>query len=1032
VTDLAANIPAYFAGHWVDIFAPGGARKGTWRIASINTKDFTLQPNGTEIVDVSAGDSWRGVYLFDKMTLRRVTVQLIDDIRSARDLDATSSITINDPPTLNAGLITLQSNGSGDFVLGTTGAVTDLHPPIVLTATNKRTGGTYTATAAGDGSFTVAVGGEVGDTFTLRARDSFALQATSAAIDVAGAIVNLNGVAQVSLQSATATGGTTVAGSVRMLYPVIRASAGVVTLTSSSSSATVPATVAIPIGATSGAFQITTTSVAAATVATITTSSNGTSQAATLTLLSSGALASIVVSPTSVEGGGTVNGTVSLGAPAPPSGATVSLISSDTSLATVPPSVVIPGGAVDASFSIVTAKVGALTNATISAVYGEMKSAALELTQCAAIGVVDQPASAPLTNVWIDDAIPASATATGAGVFTAAQAASGAQSIALTGTGPIQWTVSGMSFSVAPSDNLVVYALVNPCNPPRQILVTWNDGVTDYRASWGEDLADATLAHARIASMPPGGVWLRLEVLASRLFAGTKTIKSLTIKTDGGALWIDRIGTATCALKPNVPAPTSFAPFESVFVDDATPPGVTLRNDTNNSAVWLWDTTQSASGSASHLETLAGGAHQHYYYADPNPIAVAPGDVLYAYVLIDPCNPPREIMLQWNDGSTWDHRATWGEDIIGGTRYRVGPMPEAGKWVRLEVPAAVVGLNELKIYGAAFTLYDGRTWFDRSGKVGRVNLAVGKAARQSSDYSPANLANRAVDGDVRSGDTPAGSMSITTSQSEQWWEVDLGTIAPVIDSVEIRGRTDCCTNQTSNITVFVSDTPIIAANLTAARALSGMGIYRSPGTVGSTYTMTIGRSGRYVRVWRGGVDYLSLPEVQVWAPASAARVNLAAGKPAYAPPAVVFLQYYPEHAVNGSASDAWNTIGGIFHTTGLLDSYWQVDLGKSYPISNIHIASRTDCCPEQLTGYYVLTSEQPFPSESLAPNLADSGVSVWWVGSFLPVANIPVDKTARFVRLQKPGSGSAMVFTEVSVWSQQPNTVLLSIPARRD
>jgi len=35
---------------------------------------------------------------------------------------------------------------------------------------------------------------------------------------------------------------------------------------------------------------------------------------------------------------------------------------------------------------------------------------------------------------------------------------------------------------------------------------------------------------------------------------------------------------------------------------------------------------------------------------------------------------------------------------------RVGPLPELGKWVRLEVPASILGLNERKIYGVSFGL----------------------------------------------------------------------------------------------------------------------------------------------------------------------------------------------------------------------------------------------------------------------------------------------------------------------------------------
>jgi len=1031
------DIPVYFGGHWIRITSPTGTVRGTWRIDSTTATTVKLLPNGTETIDAQPGDGWRGVYSFDKLTIRGSHVRTLDDVRGTVVKENGGLLTINDPPAVNASLISTQSKPTGDFVVGGAGAVGgDPHTPFYVVATNKQTqwvsGSVQVAT---DGSFSIPVTGEPGHAFSLYAYDSFTMPAKTMPVDAAGVIANVNGVAEVTLQPAAATGGTTVNGGVRLLYGVVRASDGVVSLTSSNPSvATVPAAIAVPTGALAASFNITTTSVSADTNVTITATSNGTSQSATLKLIAANALTSLVIDPATIEGGGTVNGTVNLGTAAPASGATVTLSSSDTSLATVPPSIVIPPGSTSETFPISTSKVSAPATATINAVYGAAKSADLALTKCAALGSVTAPSSAPLTTSWIDDALPANATMTGAGTFTSAQAASGTQSVAISGASATQWTVSAMSFSVVAADNLVLYVLVNPCNPPREIHVTWNDGTTDYRATWGEDLIDAMLARTRVSSVPAAGQWIRLEVLASRLWGNaTKNIKSLTIRTNAGDLWVDRIGTATCSLASNVTAPSSFGPHDAVWFEDTTPTGVTLRNDTDNNAIWVWDTTQKVSGSASHVERLAGGFHQHFYYNDPNPVSVQPGDVLYTYVLIDPCNPPRAVELQWNDGSNWDHRAYWGEDVFGGTRTRMGALPETGKWVRLEVPAAMVGLNERKIYGQAFSLHDGRAWFDRSGKFSRVNLALKKTATHSGDYHPDYLPSKAVDGNPLSAlFGSGGSMSITQTQVEPWWQVDLGAVAPLIDSIEIRGRTDCCGGQTSAVTAFVSDDPITAPSLAAARALSGVGIYRYPNDAGSTYSFQVGRSGRYIKLWKGNSDYLTLPEVYVWAAGSPMRLNVAAGKPAYAPPGHRYQEYYPEHAVNGSAYDAYNTAGGIYHSISpLMDTYWQADLGKSYPVSSIDVSSRFDCCPTQLTGYWVFTSNQPFVSESSATLLADPNVSAWWVGTYMPVANIPLNKTARYVRLQRPNTNDALVLTEVQVWSQQPNTILLSAPARR-
>src|SRR5437016_10464060 len=80
-------------------------------------------------------------------------------------------------------------------------------------------------------------------------------------------------------------------------------------------------------------------------------------------------------------------------------------------------------------------------------------------------------------------------------------------------------------------------------------------------------------------------------------------------------------------------------------------------------------------------------------------------------------------MLQWNDGS-WEHRAFWGADIItygtSGTAGHVymGPLPAAGQWVLLQVPATTVGLEGSTVSGMSFSQVDGRATWDYSGKVG--------------------------------------------------------------------------------------------------------------------------------------------------------------------------------------------------------------------------------------------------------------------------------------------------------------------------
>jgi hypothetical protein len=158
----------------------------------------------------------------------------------------------------------------------------------------------------------------------------------------------------------------------------------------------------------------------------------------------------------------------------------------------------------------------------------------------------------------------------------------------------------------------------------------------------------------------------------------------------------------------------------TVWVEDAVPLGATLASSGDS---WSWVNSNPApySGTLAHQSALLGGTHQHYFYNATATLPVAVGDSLFAYVYLDPANPPSEVMLQWSDGS-WEHRAYWGANLISlGTngsvsRRYMGVLPEAGQWVRLEVPAAQVGLEGRTLNGMAYTLYGGRATWDYAGK----------------------------------------------------------------------------------------------------------------------------------------------------------------------------------------------------------------------------------------------------------------------------------------------------------------------------
>jgi hypothetical protein len=158
-----------------------------------------------------------------------------------------------------------------------------------------------------------------------------------------------------------------------------------------------------------------------------------------------------------------------------------------------------------------------------------------------------------------------------------------------------------------------------------------------------------------------------------------------------------------------------------VWVDDAAPAGAQAGSDGGDPWIWNWVNSNPTpqSGQYGFQSAIVAGEHQYLFHDSPATMSVPTGATLFAYIYIDPANPPSEVMLQWNDGSSWEHRAYWGaNNLTYGTdgtasRHNVGPLPTAGQWVKLSIPASAVGLEGKTLTGMGFTLYNGRaTWDD--------------------------------------------------------------------------------------------------------------------------------------------------------------------------------------------------------------------------------------------------------------------------------------------------------------------------------
>jgi hypothetical protein len=166
---------------------------------------------------------------------------------------------------------------------------------------------------------------------------------------------------------------------------------------------------------------------------------------------------------------------------------------------------------------------------------------------------------------------------------------------------------------------------------------------------------------------------------------------------------------------------TADSPLVAWF-DDALPTDAVPASSGGDDWTWIAANPAPHSGTRAHQSALATGLHEHWFTGASATLAVAPGDTLFAWVFLDPRNPPAEIMVMWNDGTSWEHRAYWGANTItygrNGSpgRFHAGALPIAGEWIQLSVPARAVGLAGAAVNGMGFAHVDGRATWDAAGR----------------------------------------------------------------------------------------------------------------------------------------------------------------------------------------------------------------------------------------------------------------------------------------------------------------------------
>ena len=195
---------------------------------------------------------------------------------------------------------------------------------------------------------------------------SVTISGTSGVTRTTPLTVNAATLSSISRSPSSVVGGNNATGTITLNGAAPTGGATVTLQSNNTAVAKVPPTVTIPAGRTNTTFTITTSGVAASTSVTL-TGVYGNTRTTTLTV-SIASLTSLNLNPSTVTGGSSSTGTLTLNGAAPPAGAVVSLTSSRTSAAQVPSSATIPAGSRSTTFTVTSSAVHG-TSSTISGTY---------------------------------------------------------------------------------------------------------------------------------------------------------------------------------------------------------------------------------------------------------------------------------------------------------------------------------------------------------------------------------------------------------------------------------------------------------------------------------------------------------------------------------------------------------------------------------------------------------------------------------------------------------------------------------------
>ncbi|MDR3689105.1 MAG: protease pro-enzyme activation domain-containing protein [Fimbriimonas sp.] len=344
----------------VTLTGQAGPSGNTITMTSSNTSAATVPASMTVAAGATTGT-------FTVTTLPVTSTQTVTITATGNGTSVTQTITVNpntvsslslNPTTViggntSTGTVTIgQAAGPSGVTVNLSSSGGDAQVPATVTVPSGATTTTFTVTT-----------NQVNSNETLTITAAIGSSTQTANITLQG-----SGISSVAISPTSIVGGNVPSGGTVTLSGAAPTGGVTVTLSSASSAVTVPASVTVAGGATTATFGVTTAGVDASTPVVVTATLNGGSKTCTLTVTPASAY-SLTITPNTVIGGSstTVTANIHLNGRAGPSGSVVTLLSSNTSAATVPATVTIPAQTSNTNFTITTLGVSSAQTVTISA-----------------------------------------------------------------------------------------------------------------------------------------------------------------------------------------------------------------------------------------------------------------------------------------------------------------------------------------------------------------------------------------------------------------------------------------------------------------------------------------------------------------------------------------------------------------------------------------------------------------------------------------------------------------------------------------